>query len=294
MNEETRDLFFDLLTKKATSGLDEAEETQLDQIKEAGSDDEFISLEIAASAITLAGTAVDEPLPSNLYSKIAEDALQYIGKSDPVAEATAADDSPWPSAPSSIFTADEVFAEPKSSWFGWLGWVAAAAACVALALNIWLTRTNPAEVANVKPPIQAPAILTPAEARDAMLASASTMVKASWAPGNVKEIKEVTGDVVWSDERQAGYMRFRGLPANDPSKETYQLWIFDKTQDKATPIDGGTFDVRSDGEVVIPINAKLKAKEPEMFAITMEKPGGVVVSKREKLAAVAKVETHNG
>jgi hypothetical protein len=28
-----------------------------------------------------------------------------------------------------------------------------------------------------------------------------------------------------------------------------------------------------------------------MFAITMEKPGGVVVSKREKIAAIAKVET---
>ena len=86
-------------------------------------------------------------------------------------------------------------------------------------------------------------------------------------------------------------MRFRGLPANDGKAETYQLWIFDKTQDKATPIDGGTFDVPADGEVVIPINAKLKAAGPEMFAITIEKPGGVVVSKREKIAALAKVET---
>jgi hypothetical protein len=56
-------------------------------------------------------------------------------------------------------------------------------------------------------------------------------------------------------------------------------------------VDGGTFDVSATGEVVIPINAKLKAKSPEMFAVTMEKPGGVVVSKREKIVAVAKVET---
>ena len=115
------------------------------------------------------------------------------------------------------------------------------------------------------------------------------MVKANWTAGNVKEMAQITGDVVWSDEKQAGYMRFKGLPKNDGTKETYQLWIFDKTQDKATPIDGGTFDVSSDGEVIIPINAKLKAKSPEMFAITIEKPGGVVVSKREKLAAIAKV-----
>ena len=85
-------------------------------------------------------------------------------------------------------------------------------------------------------------------------------------------------------------MRFRGLPANDKAKETYQLWLFDKTQDKATPIDGGTFDVATNGEVIIPIDAKLKAVEPGLFAITIEKPGGVVVSKREKIAALATVE----
>ncbi|MEQ1644812.1 MAG: anti-sigma factor, partial [Pyrinomonadaceae bacterium] len=78
---------------------------------------------------------------------------------------------------------------------------------------------------------------------------------------------------------------------NDADKTCYQLWIFDKTQDKATPIDGGTFDVKTEGEVVIPITAKLKALGPEMFAITIEKQGGVVVSKREKIAALAKVET---
>jgi len=81
---------------------------------------------------------------------------------------------------------------------------------------------------------------------------------------------------------------------NDTTKETYQLWIFDKTQDPATPIDGGTFDIKSGGEVVIPVNAKLKAKGPQMFAITIEKPGGVVVSKRGKIAALAKVETPAG
>jgi anti-sigma-K factor RskA len=95
--------------------------------------------------------------------------------------------------------------------------------------------------------------------------------------------------VVWSDEKQAGYMRFRGLPANDPTKQTYQLWIFDETQDPKTPIDGGTFDVNADGEVIIPINAKLKARKPAMFAVTVEKPGGVVVSDRKNIVALAKV-----
>ena len=139
-----------------------------------------------------------------------------------------------------------------------------------------------------------PRVLSDAEKREEMMRSNVAMVKANWAAGNVKELSQVSGDVIWSDEKQSGYMRFKGLPKNDVSKETYQLWIFDKTQDKATPIDGGTFDVTSDGEVVIPINAKLKAQGAEMFAITIEKPGGVVVSKREKIAALAKVDNTAG
>jgi len=161
-----------------------------------------------------------------------------------------------------------------------------------LAVNIWFSSTKPGpEIAKNPPTPETPRVLTPTEMRDSMLNSTEKLVKASWAAGNVKELKQIAGDIVWSDQKQAGYMTFRGLPANDASKETYQLWIFDKTQDKATPIDGGTFDVSKDGEVVIPIKATLKAQEPYLFAITIEKPGGVVVSKREKLAALANVET---
>ena len=117
------------------------------------------------------------------------------------------------------------------------------------------------------------------------------MIKASWSGGNYPGSKEVEGDIVWSDSEQAGYMRFQGLPVNDREAETYQLWIFDESQDEKTPIDGGTFDIDQNGEVVIPVNAKLTARHPKMFAVTMEKPGGVVVSKREKVVAIGKLET---
>ena len=116
------------------------------------------------------------------------------------------------------------------------------------------------------------------------------MIKASWAPGNVKDMKNISGDIVWSDSKQAGYMRFHGLPVNDKTKQTYQLWIFDETQDAKTPIDGGVFDIQDNGDVIIPITAKLKAVHPKMFAVTMEKPGGAVVSNRDKIPALAKVE----
>ena len=110
---------------------------------------------------------------------------------------------------------------------------------------------------------------------------------AQWGKGNVPGIADVSGDVVWSDEKQAGYVRVKGLPKNDVSKETYQLWIFDETQDPKTPIDGGTFNIDSDGETIIEIDARLKAKNPSLFAVTIEKPGGVVVSGRGRIAALA-------
>ena len=59
---------------------------------------------------------------------------------------------------------------------------------------------------------------------------------------------------------------------------------------QVTPVDGGVFDVDSSGSVTIPIDAKLKVDSPYLFAITVEKPGGVVVSSRERLALVAPVK----
>ncbi|HRH44728.1 MAG TPA: hypothetical protein PKY82_24030, partial [Pyrinomonadaceae bacterium] len=69
------------------------------------------------------------------------------------------------------------------------------------------------------------------------------------------------------------------------------LWIFDETQSEKTPIDGGVFDIKENGEVLIPIKANLKFKNPKLFAITREKPGGVMVSDRQRIAAIAKVTT---
>ncbi len=272
MNEVQQEKLFDLLTKKAVYGLDEAEEKQLGRLDEGTADAEFFSLEMTAAAISMTDFSSDEAMPAHLASKIAIDAEKYVGEG----------------ARPPIY--EDVEERGSSSWFGWLGWGAAVAAGLMLAANIYFNRVQPQQVAVTPVSVETPRILTTAEKREELLRSTTGLIKANWAPGNVKEIKDISGDVVWSDEKQAGYMRFRGLPANDKSKETYQLWIFDKTQDKATPIDGGTFDVAANGEAIIAIDPKLKAIEPGMFAITVEKPGGVVVSKREKIAALATVE----
>ena len=83
-------------------------------------------------------------------------------------------------------------------------------------------------------------------------------------------------------------MTLSNIPANDPTKRQYQLWIVDPARDEI-PVDGGVFDIPAGASaVVIPINAKLAVRNPAAFVITLEQPGGVVKSKQEVVVALAK------
>ena len=149
-----------------------------------------------------------------------------------------------------------------------LGW--AAAACFALVLLV-----------SSDGPITEPSF---DEQRQALMAEQPT-VQLPFA--GTENFSELEGDVVWTDDRQTGFMRFRGLPANDPTEAQYQLWIVDPERDER-PVDGGVFDIPvGGGEVVVPIRAALRVDAPVAFVITVERPGGVVVSKQEIVAAIA-------
>jgi hypothetical protein len=200
-------------------------------------------------------------------------------------------------------------ARAPSRAFAVAGWVAAAA-CLLLAVGAFARRMPPAPVAALPadtvpsatelalPSSTAPqlpatsstrlATLTPGELRDKLLAAEGS-TRAEWAPSKDPLGKTTTGEVLWNKDQQKGVMRFRGLAKNDPSLAQYQLWIFDKTRDEKYPVDGGVFDVDSEtGDVVVPIHATLPVSAPVMFAVTLERPGGVVVSKRDRLVVTAK------
>ncbi|MEM9082724.1 MAG: anti-sigma factor [Planctomycetota bacterium] len=115
---------------------------------------------------------------------------------------------------------------------------------------------------------------------------------------------EALGEVIWDPETNTGVMVFSGLSINDPKDSVYQLWIFDATRPgnvlsqfddgselapilTQRPIDGGVFSVGSEGRVVVPINAKLDIKQAVAFAVTIEQPGGVVVSDRQDVPVLA-------
>ena len=99
----------------------------------------------------------------------------------------------------------------------------------------------------------------------------------------------VSGDVVWDNAQQLGFLTFTGLERNDPLRNQYQLWIVDAARDERYPVDGGVFDVPATGAaVVIPVRAAVPVREPLAFVVTVEKPGGAVVSGRERVVAVAR------
>jgi anti-sigma-K factor RskA len=132
---------------------------------------------------------------------------------------------------------------------------------------------------------------TPGALRASLIEEAPDVQTIAWAEAAEGAAPGASGDVVWSDARQEGYMRFRNFAANDPSVEQYQLWIFDAERNAAYPVDGGVFDVPAGSdEVIVPIRAKLPVSRATLFAITVEKPGGVVVSSRERLPLIAQVE----
>jgi anti-sigma-K factor RskA len=279
MNQEREEQRLDLLIKRAVSGLSDQEQAKLDEFEREEMNAPDQSLEITVAALSLIDADRDAAMPAGLRSKVLSDAYHWFDAQHGPAR--------QPAGSEPHFSPDV----PARSFWGWFGWAAAAAACIALVANIWVTRFRPAEVARDVTPTPTPVRkIGPEQMREQLISSAPDLIRVNIGPGTMKDLKPA-GDVVWSDAGQSGYLRLAGLPKNDPGKETYQLWIVAENQDPKTPVDGGVFDVSSDGEVIIPIDPRVKVSNPKAFAITVEKPGGVVVSKQEKVAALGKNET---
>jgi anti-sigma-K factor RskA len=158
-----------------------------------------------------------------------------------------------------------------------LAWLVAAASVLLAISTWWFGRPVPATLPSL------------AEQRSQLLEQAPDAQQFDWTATADRAAQGATGDVVWSNREQKGFMRFKGLAKNDPKTNQYQLWIFDGKQDERYPIDGGVFDIDlATGDVIVPIRAALHVESPQLFAVTVEKPGGVVVSSRERIALTAK------
>jgi hypothetical protein len=279
----TDERLLDLLALRAVEGLDAPLEAEVIDFE----DPEIFDEAAAVLAIRLAA-ADTQPLPASLQSRLDRAAEEFLRGS------AGSEARPAPTRPAlSLTEAPPVrpaAAVRGPGVIGLIGWLAAAA-CLAFAAIVWNAQ-------------QAPVALTP-EKQLASLESRAGIIRTDWlglddaglAEGPHRLDTGLTGRVVWDPATNEGCMVFEGLAANDPTTFQYQLWIFDSTRPTGhlpqfgegilsqRPVDGGVFDVDSatavGGKVIVPIRAKLPIGQAAIFAVTVEPPGGVVVSDRD-------------
>lgn len=258
LNQEQQELLAGSILNDLTSDeADDVRHLQAYQIAEQQLDE--LEMSAAALHIALASSELSE-LPTHLRTHLVVAGEQHLVTPRPRPQV------------------EQTHRSPRSSTMPnreKLAWLVAAVSCLLLAVSLWLESSAPQLDNN--------------EQRQRLISSANDSLQAEWGAGTTPFEKDVSGDVVWSTDRQQGYMRFVGMPINDPTEEQYQLWIIDPARDDE-PIDGGVFDITDNGEVIVPIQAKLRVLDPKAFAITIEKPGGVVVSTQERLPLLASVQ----
>lgn len=272
MTANTRVL--ELLADQAAAGLNDAEARELESLLNSMGglrDDSFQS----AAAALHASAAPASAIPARLRASLESAGARWAG--------THADQPlPFRSGTS------------KASSGGWqarFGWLAAAA-CLGLAVIGWWPRLFPPPAAPL------PVAVSDADRYQDFLKNANDVVRVNWAPwGENAQMQGVQGEVIWSQERQEGYVRIRGLPVNDSQVEQYQLWVVDTSLGeplKGPPIPAGVFNVGdSSSEIIIPLNPAVRVGSTFGFGMTKERQGGAPqpTIDRAQLIAIPKSDT---
>ena len=263
----------ELLADEAIVGLDHGEQEELDRLMAQGTGldrDDFMKV---AGLVQVGLLEQDrfgqQRMPEQLRRKLIEQGQAVVANKRAASNDDTAPDAPQDDKVTPLRPRTDVKktagASKLISSTGWLLAAMFALAFIVLRTDPTASTGTPAEIASTAAPV------------GELLAEADTLV-APWNPPTEAGYEQVTGEVVWNNRRQQGYLRLAGMPVNDAQTMQYQLWIVDPDRDK-NPIDGGVFDIPvGQREVLIPINAKLAVVEPKAFAITAEQPGGVVVS----------------
>jgi hypothetical protein len=324
MNEEGDDIarLTELAIDRLVGALTDEELAEYHALRARHPEFTEADLERSVAVLHLASGVRREPVPERLNVQLAGDATHYFA-STPTPTSTSTS-TPTSASLSASRGPVEPNRDGRQALRGVGGWLAAAA-CLVVALVLWeerpvrvvmvpaptvasavvrapesstpvVVRTAPgtadaqsgSRVADPATPSEHPSEVDPAAQREHLLARNPYVLRRPWRAGNDAAGFMVSGDIVWDPRSQTGFMRFVGLRRNEPNAEQYQLWIFDARRDERYPVDGGVFNITgaSQGDV-IPIKAALSVGVPLKFAVTIEKPGGVVVSDRTRIAALA-------
>jgi len=270
------DRLMDLLADEATVGLSEHEHAELEALCLRHTDVPRECMQLAAAnldVLLFSGPASRlEPMPEHVRARIAP----------PPTRAKVAVDADRDLA---AYRLPQSPVLARSSRLGWL----AAAACLGLAVIGWWPRlaAGPSDY-----PVAGVARIESLAAVDRLKASAGDVLVTRFDRGPDPTAAASEAKLYWSPSRQEGYMVFRGLKANDPRVEQYQLWIFDPERDERHPVHGGVFDIPVGQEtVVVKVEPRLTVPKANTFVVTVERPGGVWVSDRKRIPAIAKLSS---
>lgn len=297
------DRLVNLLVQRTIDGtLNASERMELKQLlehKPYGDSDLF---DQTAAALLIAGAPDEEPMPKALRNRLMQQAAAFTSTA-PRAAVTSIGSQRAQPAPQILRPAKQVVREaplarevPQDMFHEIpdeitpvrrfapenVAWFAMAASLVLAIIGWWPRFTGDSQQVAEVPSVQ--------EQRE-QLAEKPSVVRRNWTATSEPAAQGAKGDVVWDPETQQGFVRFSGLKVNDPRKQQYQLWIFDAARGDKYPVDGGVFDIpaNAQGDVVVPIQARLPVRDAAMFAVTLERAGGVVVSEREHIVVLAKV-----
>ena len=270
MSERHPVIDYELLAAAAMGDASEQEWLDVETLlrDDARARSEMEALELAAGALAVATASSLETMPSS----VRQQTLRAIEQ----AEAT---QRSGPGSQLRLTGEGRAGVAAPVAYFGWL----AAAACLALAVAAWMLNRPGESAGNL------------AEQRQDLLAEAPDAITLEWGDwslqGAAPEIQGVRGDVVWSESAQEGYLRFVGLPENDPTDEQYQLWIIDQRgladeSGQSARISGAIFNATGD-EVIVPIDPAIPVQGAAAFAVTIEEPGGVWASDMSRRVVIA-------
>lgn len=287
--EELPDWFVDLLILRATDGLDQDQQSQFDQFVQEHPNRELIERETEKFELTIAAVDLGFQQTSDVQTSMPEDLRQKV-----VAGAEKLFESRKQTQAAKVEMKDRNSTGGLTTREA-VAWVAAAAAVI-----LMFTGLNPFAPAIEKPIASNPEGQGTKQVQPVSLetqfgnfasAKAPDLVRVPWsAASDEAKASNASGEVVWRDSTQSGYMVFENLASNDPEESQYQLWIFDTVTDQKYPVDGGVFNVAAGEKTIVPIDARIPVAKAVMFAITKEVPGGVVVSDRKRLPLLALVE----
>lgn len=169
-----------------------------------------------------------------------------------------------------------------------LAW-GAVAACVAVIVAMSVNRaiegeknerSNAVDV-TLPSPIQeesGSAALTLEQLREHLLASDPQIMHLELKSDGVVEVAEIGsswGDIVWSTDRQLGFLRLPCPTRSDQDALQYQIWILGNDVSGDEMIHGGSFPVDAcSGEIIVPIQVDQFVQRPRLFVVSVDSDRG--------------------